>query len=147
MAWLGDVGFFIKDAGEAVSTDASAFAPGMTGPAPTQGFSLNRDEAQNMLTQAKATRDDLRALTPDAEKLTKMKPPADEIASNAYNAAYIGAGGSPGAGGYGAGHIQKEYAYMVELIERLERALGITEDTDQQAGSAVKAVSTDTGLA
>jgi hypothetical protein len=70
-----------------VTSTAGAFAAGITGPAPTQGFSLNRDEAQNMLAQAKRIREDVRPLIPEAEKMTKMKPPADELASNAYNAA------------------------------------------------------------
>jgi hypothetical protein len=148
MAWLSDVGFWIKDAGQAVTSNASAFAPGITGPAPTQGFSLSRDEAENMLTQAKRTRDDLAPLIPKAEMLTKMKPPADEIASNGYNAAYVGSGqGDPGAGGYGVGHVKKEHAYLVELVGRLERALGITEESDQQAGTDVKNASGNGGLA
>jgi hypothetical protein len=148
MAWLSDVGFWIKDAGQAVTPNASAFAPGLTGPAPTQGFSLNRDEAQNMLTQAKRIRDDVQALLPKAETLTRMKPPADEIASNAYNAAHVGNGqGDPGAGGYGVGHVRKEHAYLVELVGRLERALGITDDTDQQAATDVKNTPEGGGLA
>jgi hypothetical protein len=137
--WLSDVGFWIKGAGQAVTSNASAFAAGITGPAPTQGFSLNRDEALNMLTQAKRIREDVRPLISDAEKMTKMKPPADEIASNAYNAAHVGNGqGDPGAAGYGAGHVRKEYDYLTELVGRLERALGITAESDQQAGTDVK---------
>lgn len=156
MAWLDDVGFFIKDSGASMGVVAdgitaagsSAYAPGTTGPAPTQGFSLDRDEAQTMLTQAKAIRDDIWNLKPKAEALTKMKAPADEIASNAYNMAHVGNGqGNPGAAGYGAGHIQKEYDYLTELVGRLERALGMTDDSDQQAGTDVKNAPENGGLA
>jgi hypothetical protein len=146
--WLSDLGFWIHDAGQAVTSNASAFAPGLTGPAPTQGFSLNRDEAQNMLTQAKQTRDDVYHLIPKAEKLTRMKSPADEIASNAYNAAHVGTGqGDPGAAGYGRDHVKKEHAYLVELVGRLERALGITDESDQQAATDVKNTPQGGGLA
>ena len=92
-----------------------------------------------MLTQAKRIRDDVYHLIPNAEKLTRMKAPADEIASNAYNAAHVGKGqGDTGAAGYGVGHVRKEYNYLRELVGRLERALGITAESDQQAGTDVK---------
>jgi hypothetical protein len=101
-----------------------------------------------MLAQAKRTREDVYNMRPDAEKLTRMKPPADEISSTAYNASWVGNGqGNPGAGGYALGHVNKEYQYLTELAQRLERALGITDDTDQQAGTDINKASGTGGIA
>jgi hypothetical protein len=153
--WLQDLGIWVTgdgSVGGAVAAGVKAagqpFAAGHTGPAPAEGFSLSRAEAEGMLTQARQTKDDLFFLLPRAEFLTQMKAPADEIASNAYNASWVGNGqGNLGAGGHGSDLVKKEYAYYVELVERLERALGITEDADQQAGTDVNKVSGDEGLA
>ncbi|GAA3574753.1 hypothetical protein GCM10022222_69120 [Amycolatopsis ultiminotia] len=101
-----------------------------------------------MLKTARGIQHDLRDMIADAERLTHLKPPADEPASNAYNALLTGSGGQAGAFGYGLGHIQREHGYISELINRLEDALNITHAGDEDAASAVNgASSADDGLA
>ncbi|SEP54176.1 hypothetical protein [Amycolatopsis saalfeldensis] len=143
--WLSDVGFHILGDQPGGGGGASG---GSAAPASGQGFSLSRDEALSMLNQAKGIRDDLWNLLPTAEGLTHLKPPADEPASNSYNALLVGNGQKAGAFRYGLGHIQREHGYLVELIGRLEDALGLMHEGDEQAGIAVKqSASNDGGLA
>jgi hypothetical protein len=155
--WLHDLGFWVTDSatggggaivGHLGPLSPQPFAAGHSGPAPTEGFSLSRAEAESMLAQAKRTADDVLAMRPNAEKLTRMKVPADDIASHGYNASWVGNGqGNPGAGGYALGHVNKEYQYLTELVQRLERALGITADTDQQAGTDINKAPGTGGIA
>ncbi|RJQ90420.1 hypothetical protein [Amycolatopsis panacis] len=98
-----------------------------------------------MLNQAKGIRDDLWAMIFDAEQLTKMKPPADEPASKAFNVLAAGGGGNPGAFGYGVGHIKREHGYVDELIKRLEDALHLTHSSDENAATDMNKTGSSNG--
>ncbi|WP_370948822.1 hypothetical protein AB5J62_15040 [Amycolatopsis sp. cg5] len=126
--WLSDVHFWVSDAPSAGSAGGQGGDP----PGAGQGFSLSRDEALSMLVRARGVCDELRALQRKAEQLTQMQAPADEPASKGYNSA------GNGAFGYGSGHIHKEIEYLSELISRLERALGITAQGDEDAAADMK---------
>jgi hypothetical protein len=107
---------------------------------------MSTDEARSMLTIAKRLRDKYQGMLPTAEGLTRLTSPADEPGSNSYNKLLVDAGPPPGAFAAGADQVKQEYAYADELVARLEQALGITEASDEQAGSDVKnATSGDEG--
>ncbi|MEU4670007.1 hypothetical protein AB0F91_18960 [Amycolatopsis sp. NPDC023774] len=132
--WLTGLNFTItgdQPAGGGASGGAAA-AP--AGP----GFSLSPDEARSMLTVAKRVRDQLRDMRIKANRLTALSPPADEPGSTGYNKLLVGDGQSTGAFGYGNESVKREYAYAAELVDRLEKALGITESADEQAGTDIK---------
>ncbi|MFF0147376.1 hypothetical protein [Amycolatopsis sulphurea] len=79
----------------------------------------------------------------DAEALTRLRPPADEPGSNGYNKLLVGDGQNRGAFGSGADQVKLYRDYIAELVARLEKALGITEASDDQAGVDVKRVSSE----
>ncbi|GAA3574714.1 hypothetical protein GCM10022222_69070 [Amycolatopsis ultiminotia] len=144
--WLDGLGFDIWDptgggggggGGAGGAGGGGAASGGGLGPS-GQGFSLSRDEATSMLNQAKGIRADLGNMIPAAEQLTRMKPPAEEPASKAFNALAAGSGGNAGAFGYGVGHIKREYAYVDKLVERLEDALHLVRSGEQNAVDSVE---------
>ncbi|WP_344869443.1 hypothetical protein [Amycolatopsis ultiminotia] len=99
---------------------------------------MSTDEARNMLTVAKRLRDKYQGMLPTAQSLTQLTSPADEPGSNGYNKLLVDAGPPPGAFAAGESQVKQEYAYADELVKRLEQALGITETSDEQAGTDVK---------
>ncbi|MFF0149045.1 hypothetical protein ATK36_5266 [Amycolatopsis sulphurea] len=142
--WLDGLGFDIWD--PTGGGGGGGAAPGGLGPS-GQGFSLSRDEAMSMLNQAKGIRADLWAMIKEAEQLTKMKPPADEPASKAFNVLAAGGGGNPGAFGYGVGHIKREHGYVDELITRLEDALHLAQSSDESAATDMNKTASSGGYA
>ncbi|MEV4596060.1 hypothetical protein AB0K15_01500 [Amycolatopsis sp. NPDC049253] len=146
--WLTGLDFAITDApaaggGAAGGGAAGGGGAGGGGAMPNSGegggrFSLSREEAQSMLTVAKRVRDQLQDMTAKAVVLTQLTPPADDPASASYNNLMVGAGQGTGAFSEGSSQVERERAYASELVTRLEKALGITESTDEQAASDVK---------
>ncbi|MBB4683725.1 hypothetical protein [Amycolatopsis jiangsuensis] len=150
-SWLAGLDFNIIDAFGAATAAGSAVGggAGAGGAAVStgQGFTLSRDEATAMLKDAQGIRDDLAKMIPVAERLTHLSPPAADPASNGYNNLLTGSGGQAGAFGYGLGHVQREHDYVGELISRLEKALGITQDSDSNATTDVnKAANSGGGM-
>lgn len=139
-SWLEGLGFAIIDQPGGGGASGGGAAPS------GQGFAMSTDEARSMLTIAKRLRDKYQGMLPTAEGLTRLTSPADEPGSNSYNKLLVDAGPPPGAFAAGADQVKQEYAYADELVARLEQALGITEASDEQAGSDVKnATSGDEG--
>ncbi|MEW2502949.1 hypothetical protein AB0878_21030 [Amycolatopsis sp. NPDC047767] len=149
-SWLAGLDFNISDAfGAAAAAGAAVGGGAGAGGAVAssgQGFTLNHDEAMTMLNSAREIRDDLWNLIPKAERLTSLKPPADEPASNGYNALLASNGGKPGAFDYGLGHIKLEHQYVVELIGRLEDALHLTHSSDQSATGDIQKTAGNGGV-
>ncbi|MGH3623691.1 MAG: hypothetical protein ACRDQ5_18170 [Sciscionella sp.] len=135
--WLSDLAFWINDGPRA--TVGSAGSVG-------QGFSLSRDEATSLLTQAENVLDDLKPLINKADQLRQMQPPADDPASNGYNHIAAGGGRDTGVFGFGVGHVEREYNYLRELVRRLRDALGSTQDTDEHAGRDIAGTGNDGGV-
>ncbi|MGW7533507.1 hypothetical protein [Amycolatopsis sp. NPDC054798] len=136
--WLNGLAFTI---GDSIRESAAAAGQAALGSGPGsggQGFSLSHDEAVRMLALARSIRTDLGVMIPEAEQITKMKPPADEPASKEFNALAAGADGKVGAFRYGVGHIQRECAYVDELIERLEGALHLIRSGEHEAVAAAQ---------
>ncbi|WP_344862336.1 hypothetical protein [Amycolatopsis ultiminotia] len=92
----------------------------------------------SMLNLAKSVREDFREMRTDAEQLTRLTSPADEPGSNGYNKLLVNDGQPPGAFVAGKDQVEQLYAYADELVKRLEKALGTTESSDEQAGADVK---------
>ena len=121
---FGDLGFW--------ATDSMTSGPPPPG---GQGFSMSSDEMRALLTKAKTMRDVIRQHRNDATKLIQVTPPADEPASN--NAVFA-ENGIIKTGDKYMEHMQNQEDYFSELIQRMERALGITEAADQQASETAK---------
>ncbi|MBN9741067.1 hypothetical protein DMP23_08075 [Amycolatopsis sp. A1MSW2902] len=133
--WLDGLYFNIGDAFSA--GDAAGAAMG--GGAPSgQGFTMSRDDAAAMLNLAKTVRADFDEMRPKADALTRLTSPADEPTSNAYNKLLVNSGEPKGVLVTGKEQVEREYAYADELVKRLEKALGITESSDEQAAADVK---------
>lgn len=145
-SWLTGVGFSVSDDKpdyvQTALTTGDAVAAPPTGP----GFSLNKDEAEAMLTQAKQVLIEMGTLKTQAEQLRQITPPAADPASTSYNVRLASqGGGQAGAFDFGADHVQIEITYLSELVHRLERALGKTEESDAQASTDVKNAAPSTG--
>lgn len=99
---------------------------------------MSRDDAMAMLKLAKSVREDFNHMREDAVRLTQITSPADEPTSNGYTKLLVNAGEPKGVFVTGKEQVDKEFAYADELVKRLEKALGITEASDEQAGADVK---------
>ncbi|PFG47100.1 hypothetical protein ATK36_2119 [Amycolatopsis sulphurea] len=136
-SWLEGLGFAITDQPGGGGASGGGAAP--AGP----GFSLSSADAWSMLNQARSMYHDILRMGPHATALTKLTPPADEPGSNGYNKLLVGDGQNRGAFGSGADQVKLYRDYIAELVARLEKALGITEASDDQAGVDVKRVSSE----
>ncbi|MFE0022560.1 hypothetical protein [Amycolatopsis sp. NPDC059021] len=103
-----------------------------------QGFSLERGEAERMLEQARQLRIKVKDAENDARTLAQIQPPAGDPASISYHGDLTRrADGQPAAFSFGAGHLLVQHAYLSELIDRLETALGKTHESDENAGADI----------
>ena len=147
--WLSDVNFWIKDDASAPGSFASTVGGvvGMGAGSSSEGFSLTRDEAENMVRRAQGVLDDIEGMLHKAEDLTKVTPPAEDPASLTFNTQLVGTGGEDaGAFGYGLGHLKREKGYLAELVQRLNEALGKITVSDHAATDTVNQA-TDSGIA
>ncbi len=124
MTHFGDLGFW--------ATDSMTSGPP---PAGGQGFSMSSDEMRSLLHKARAQRNTISEQFVRAQWLSQATPPADEPASTS---AVSGPNGVNETGRYYEGHLKYQFSYLSELIQRMERALGITEEADQQAADTAK---------
>jgi len=132
MTHFGDLGFW--------ATDSMTSGPPPPG---GQGFSMSTDEMRSILDKARTLLATIHKQFRNAEKLWQVDPPADEPASvGAVN----DANGVIATGRYYSGHLQFQADYLSELIKRLEKALGITEEADQQAADMAKNSGAGTAL-
>ena len=128
--WLTGLSFTIMDGSGGGGAASGGGAPAPSGP----GFTLNRDEAQSVLAMAKRIRENAQTMQPDVQSLTKLTPPADEPGSNGFNQKIVDS--------FTAGQQANDtmFSYASELINRLEKALGIVGASDDQAAADVKTV-------
>ena len=125
--WLTGLGITIAGSGSS--------SPGSSGP----GFTMSHDDAHSMLALAKQARTQFGAMRLRADRLAHTTSPADEPASNSYNARLVGSGPEGGAFGAGADKVQHMYDYADELVGKLETALGLTRSADEAAAHHIKA--------
>ncbi|ATY09620.1 hypothetical protein CU254_03430 [Amycolatopsis sp. AA4] len=96
------------------------------------GFTLSRDEAQSLLERAKRLQRNARGMIPNAEVLTRLTPPASDPGSTGFNQQAVKTFAN------GKDSLEAMYQYMTELVDRLEKALGIVSESDSQAAADVK---------
>ncbi|PFG48689.1 uncharacterized protein DUF3558 [Amycolatopsis sulphurea] len=144
--WLDGLAFTINDAfgagGAAVCGGASGGGGSPGGP----GFTMSRDDALSMLKLAKTVREHFDLMRPKAHRLTQITSPADEPGSNGYTKLLVNQGEPKGTFVTGKEQVDEEFAYADELVNRLEKALGITEASDGQASSDVNAAEPERGV-
>ncbi|WP_329068983.1 hypothetical protein [Amycolatopsis sp. NBC_01480] len=129
-SWLTGLNLTIMDGSGGGGAASGGGAPAPSGP----GFTMNRDEAHSLLTKAKRVRDNTQAMRPAAEQLTRLTPPAADPGSTGFNQQAVGS--------FTAGQqaLDTTYQYMSDLVGRLEKALGIVGESDDQAAAGVKTV-------
>ncbi|MDT8910263.1 hypothetical protein [Amycolatopsis sp. PS_44_ISF1] len=117
--------------------DTISFTVMDSGPPPSGGFALQRDEATQLVERLQDVRKQLTAMHYEAVTLCKITPPSRDPGTMAYHQALtVNAAGQPAALSYGGGHIDLQLGYVTELINRLRTALGMTEASDEtQAGT------------
>jgi hypothetical protein len=108
---------------------------GGAAPASGQGFTMSGDEMRALLKKCQDQRDFIRGQFFDSARLSQVLPPGNDPASKH---AVDGPNGVNETGRFYEGHLRFQDDYYTELIFRLEKALGLTEETDQQAAEATK---------
>jgi len=122
-------------------------------PTPGEGFTLSLDQARSALEKVNGFIDELTAMRDSARNLQRLTPPAQDVASVAYNkkltggvfASVIDLLGPSAAFDAGVRQIQDEIDYLTTLRAKLHKALGMTEDTEDENKKAVAQAGTDQG--
>lgn len=136
-SWLTGLDFVITDAPAGGGAAPGGGAVPNGGPPPGGRFSLSREEAQSMLTVAQRVRDSLQMMNRTAQGLLQVRPPTDDPGSAGYNQLLVGNGGG-GAFNKGAEQVNRELTYSIQLVKKLQDALGITVAADAASANAVK---------
>jgi hypothetical protein len=103
--------------------DGRASAPGKGG-----GFELDVDTAEGLYREAKALAEELEHQAHEALRLRRIDPPAEDPASVSFN--------DVGSQAFEAGaqHVQAEADFYRGLALALGKALGVYQESDEQAG-------------
>lgn len=103
--------------------DGRASAPGKGG-----GFELDVDTAEGLYREAKALAYELWEQVRDARDLSSINPPAEDPVSVGFN--------DVGSQAFEAGaqHVQAEADFYRGLARALGKALGVYQESDEQAG-------------
>jgi hypothetical protein len=125
----GAVGAAAAAAG-AAATDAAASAGG-------GGFTMSKDEMTSMLTKAKGTFKLIDDQLRDAAQIAQIDPPGDDVASGEFTTVAVQSGNAY------LNHLSVQRTRYQQLIAKLENALGLTVDTEDQAGQAVQQAGTE----
>ncbi|WP_433470593.1 hypothetical protein [Saccharomonospora azurea] len=106
--------------------DGKASAPGTGG-----GFELDADTAEGLYREAAALAQELDRQALEARRLRDTRPPADDPASVGFN--------NVGTHAFDAGaqHVAAEAEFYRGLALALGNALGLYQESDQQAGQDV----------
>ncbi|SEP49603.1 hypothetical protein [Amycolatopsis saalfeldensis] len=122
--------------------DTISFTVMDSGPPPSGGFALQRDEATQLVARLQDVLDQLNDMHREAFLLCHITPPSQDPGTMIYQQALtMNAAGQPAALSYGGGHIDLQLAYVKELIARLRTALGMTEASDETQAGAIGEVS------
>lgn len=125
MAFFDGVDFWTTD-----NVVGGAAAPAGGG----QGFRMHSDDMRALLTKAIKEQDTIAAQLTSVHALYQALPPAREpVSINAVD----GPNGVNETGRYYEGHLRYQFNYYGELIIRLQRALGMTEETERQNAEGI----------
>lgn len=113
----------------AASQDDKASAP--------DGFVLEPDEARMLLTKLTGVQQKLKKMQAKAVYLCSMRTPSQDPSTVAAHKAMIGNGQGLGAYDYGGGHIDLQLEYVTELVERIQKALGVTVASDEDQSGLI----------
>ncbi|WP_134718758.1 hypothetical protein [Saccharomonospora xinjiangensis] len=108
--------------------DGKPSVPGAEG-----GFDLDLATAEGLYREAVSLAEDLEEVKRVAERLCETQPPADDPASVSFNNAGVEAFKA------GAVHVQAEVDYYWSLARALGKALGLYQESDEQAGRDITA--------
>jgi hypothetical protein len=136
--FLSGLDFTVADGAMAAGLTA---APGV-GPAPgaAGGFSMSADEMRALLEKAKSTRDMISNQREHSARLEVIDPPGDDEASVQFTGRAVESGQAYRK------HLAIQLTRYTKLIEKLNKALGITTETDQQNADAAKQASSKGNL-
>lgn len=149
MGWWDDVKFVVTDdQSSAIKTTgqtvaAVGVAPDVTASGPassaiTSGggsageIRMSREEMEDTLKRAQNLLTDISNQITPASFLTRMQAPASDPAS-------VGSANTANdAGDYYVGHLRRQQAYLQVVIDKMQKALGIVVETDDQQGTAIQ---------
>lgn len=129
--WLSDLTFSVD--GKAGGGDSG------------QGFQLSQDEARAQLEKFRAIEDRLEEQQRRARRLEQITPPAQDPATVRMNQALVGGGQGQGAFVLGSQSLTQQYKYVHEIVVRLQKALGIYQESDDQASGDMRRSGQDSG--
>jgi hypothetical protein len=132
VAGAGAIGAAAGVAAGAAAAGAATSAGGSAG-----GFTMSKDEMTSMLTKAKQTRTLINDQLRQAVGIAQIDPPGDDASSQQFTDVAVK------SGNYYLGHLGIQKNRYDQLIAKLETALGLTVETDEDAGQAVQAASTE----
>ncbi|WP_052371754.1 hypothetical protein [Amycolatopsis taiwanensis] len=120
-AALGQAGFTTGTAGAAVSSGSGSAGV----------ISMSREEMEDTLKRAQNLLADINYAMESAPRLQNMRAPAKDPAT-------VAATDSANNGGkYYVGHLRRQKAYLDKVVERMQKALGMTVQGDEQAAGTV----------
>ncbi|MEY7971256.1 hypothetical protein AB8O38_04565 [Saccharomonospora xinjiangensis] len=108
--------------------DGKPSQPGAEG-----GFDLDLATAEGLYREAVSLANDLAQIAFVARRLRDIEPVADDPASVSFNNAGVEAFEA------GAAHVQAEVEYFRSLARALGKALGVYQESDEQAGRDITA--------
>ena len=120
---------FIVSDGPAVGGGA---AVGGAAPGEGGGFVMSRDEMDAQLKRLQQLRERIKIQLQHAVPLWTIESPGQDPASLRNTEA------ANNSGNYYRGHLLRQSGYLSTIIEKMQDALGIIEETDEQAGVDVK---------
>ncbi|WP_158888298.1 hypothetical protein [Amycolatopsis anabasis] len=129
MSWWDQVGFEVVDHASLVGRAAAGVAAPPHTPAGV--IRMSREEMRVALGDAERLLDQINEQRKPAQRLTNMRPPADEIASEGYNSR------ANDVGRVYLAHLDRQVNYLTTLIKKLKKALGIIVENDQEQKAAM----------
>lgn len=94
-------------------------------PSPAGSFRMSRDEMDALRQKFEGTLQKIREQRVGAQRLTTMHSPADEPVSNGVTATLNN------AGEYYMGHLRRQEAYLLVVIDKMRQALGMVSMADE----------------
>ena len=133
MSFFDGINFWVSDAANDASAAVKAVGAGASAGAAVGGggVTMDRDEMTNFLNQVKQTRDLCVQQVSDSANLALIKAPAEDQASLAFTKA------AQTSRDARANYLHQQLDMYNELVAKLQQALGLTTEADEQAAGTV----------